>query len=246
MAGMNDFDFFIESPTNLSKHLLHIVKQMQKGYDSILGKKGWLNNIKSGVKIRLWYEDKYREIYGFTKGYKVKSSEIISLFDEFRDIADRIALNNLLLMYAHLTEKPACSAIMTKEDEKLAYMRDFYKKKISLSEFNKKFGHYGLNPFELASRRFSEYYAEELRDLAKHLVDLKLNKKTSLKRCISKPGDGLFPVYSALREELKYVALLVISDLRSKLLKFQKRKNIKDVFALKYAELKGVLDEDQR
>ena len=232
-----ELEDFIENPTNLSKHFLKIIIIKKRKYDSMFGSKNFIGKLISGVKLRLWYLNKYQEIYYFIKTFEIKTT-VKELFNEFSRISDFINLNNLLLMYSYLTEKDQYSPIITKEDEKLLYLNKLYHGKISIKEFKEKFGHYALNAFELSSKRFSEYDHKELMDLAKLLKNFKLKKRIELEDYIKGKNKSLFPIYSAMREELKYIALQVVSELRVELLELAKKENIENIFDLSYNKLK--------
>ncbi|MFH1642961.1 MAG: hypothetical protein ABIC04_08765 [Nanoarchaeota archaeon] len=240
--NINEIEDFIQNPTKLSRHLVEIVNKKKQKYDSLLRSKGFFENISINVKLRLKYLNGYKEICGFLKTFQVNGEGIVELFKEFERIADKTAINNLLLAYAYLNEKNKSPPIITKDDEKLLYFNRLYNKKISTKAFNNKYGHYALNPFELSAKRFSEYTHNELLGMAQHSKNFVLKKHTELKDYIAfENSKNLFPIYSALREELKYHALYIIHDLRFELLKLEKRKNIENIFNLSYREVHNLI-----
>ena len=117
------------------------------------------------------------------------------------------------------------------------YLKKLYNNDISLKKFNDMFGHYALNAFELSSKRFSEYSKEEIMKVSKFLKEFDLNKAISLEGYLKNKKKHLFAVYSTLREELKYIALLVISNLRFELIKIQKERKIKNIFDMSYDDI---------
>jgi len=269
MKNLVEIEDFIENPTEISKHLIEIIIRVKKKYDTLLTSKNPIKKIINNVRIRLWYLNKYIDIYNFIHGYKhyqIKKNKplknIENLFKEFEKIYNTISLNNLLLMYAFLTqgdrsgsiigsegEMKACfhfnranqfqaPLIINKEDEKLLCFKKLYDGEISCEEFKRKYGHYGLNAFELSSRRFNEYSQFELMNLAKYLKDFRPTKNIKLDKYIKTKHKNLFAVYSALREELRYCALFIINDLRFELLKLAKKKKIKNIFNLNWYEIK--------
>ncbi len=231
-------EIFVENPSKLTKKFIEIVDKKKKIYDELLKAKGFLRQIINGVKLRLWYKHKYEEIYEFVKHYDIKTDSVKGLFQEFDKIADMIFLNNMLLMYSHLTEKKKknISRIITVEDKKMIMLKGVALKKNSCDEFKKKFGHYALNAFELSSPRFSEYNDNEIMKIAKFTKEFECKKNVELSNCIHKP-EQLFHVYSALREELRSIALLIVSKIRYKLLKVAKEKKIKNIFDLSYEDV---------
>ena len=244
---------FINNPTKISEHLVEIVLEIKKKYDLLLKSSNFISNFINTVKIRLWYLNKYLDIYNFLKTYKpyqMKKDKpfknIKGLFDEFNIIYDVVSLNNLLLTYAFLVEKNKSTFIIDKEDKKLLCFKRFYNDEISEEEFKKKYGHYGLNPFELSSRRFSEYSKNELMNLAKYAKNFRTPKKIQLREYIQKKPKNLFPVYFAMREELKYRALFNISNLRFELLKLSKEEKIDNIFQINYKDLIKLVNDNKR
>jgi len=244
---------FISNPTKISEHLVEIILETKKKYDLLLKSNNFISNLINTVKIRLWYLNKYFDIYNFLKTYKPYQMEknksfenIKGLFDEFSIIYDVVSLNNLLLTYAFLVEKNKSTFVINKEDEKLLCFKRFYNGEISEEEFKKKYGHYGFNSFELSSRRFSEYSKNELMNLAKYAKNFKTSKKIQLGEYIKKKRKNLFPVYSAMREELKYRALFNVSNLRFELLRLSKEKKIDDIFQIDYKDLIKIVNDNKR
>lgn len=231
-----EIDDFIKNPTRLSQHIVRIANAKQNKYSKLSGSKKFLGSVINGVKIRLLYLEKYNDIYECVKKFRIKHDDIPGLFSELEKIFDHIALNNFLLAYAILEEKEVKSSIITKEDEKLILLSKLANNRVTPKQFKERFGHYALNGFELASRRFNEYSASELKKLARHLDGFRTPKKISLKSYLRKKDKKLYPVYSALREELKYVALKVISQLRKDVLRLK----VRNVFNMSYKELKGL------
>lgn len=238
MSDENILSDFLKNPSNASKQILKIAKVKQNEYDLLLKRKGFLTSIISGVKIRLWYMDKYLEIYKFIQIFQINPKyNIEELFNDLADVFEQIALNNLLLTYASLIEKESKSNIETKEDLKLKYLSMLYNNTISKKQFDDKFGHHCINPFELKSKRFSEMTNIEINNIAILLKRFKQIKKGSLKEQIQNNPKNKFAIYSALREELKDCALKIISGIRFKCLKLQKVKKIKNIFELNYKEI---------
>ena len=230
------FGDFIKKPTNMSKHILKLALKAQNNYNHFLKPK----KIKDKVKLRLLYLNKYSEIYAFIINFSKKDlpNSIEPLFWKLMTVFDYVALNNILLAYSFLTEKNKDNPILTKEDEKLLYLKKLHNKDISLKKFNDTFGHYALNAFELSSKRFSEYSKKEMIKISRLLSRFDLKKTISLKDYLKNKKKCLFAVYSTLREELKYIALLVINGLRFELMKTAKEKKIKDIFDMSYDDIR--------
>ena len=226
---------FIRNPTNMSKHILKLAQKAQDNYNHLLNPQ----KFKDKIKLRLMYLNKYSEIYNFINNFLEKElpRDIEHLFQELITIFDFIAINNILLTYSFLTEKNKHNLILTREDEKMEYLKKLYNNEKSFEEFKEVFGHYALNPFELSSKRFSEYSREEIMKISKFLKEFELNKTISLGDYLKNKKKHLFAVYSTLREELKYIALLVISNLRFELIKIQKERKIKNIFDMSLDDL---------
>jgi len=228
----------LEHPSRLSEHLAGMVDKHKTKYRKKYCS-GFIRKFIGQAKLQLLYLDGYQKIIEFIKSYKVKGS-IKALFKQFDGIADRLALCELLLAHAFVAEKHSVEKVVipviTKEDMKQKALADLYSGKISVRRFKSDFGQYAKHPFELSSRRFHEYSKSELIGLAEKSDCRILDNKMSLDKYI-KGKKPLFPIYAALREELRYLALLAVSELRSQLLELQKQKDIDNIFDMGYDEI---------
>ncbi len=231
---------FIENPSPLSRHLVELAVSKKQKYDRLFGSK----NFFTKVKLRIQYQNQYLEICKFIRSYRQKSrpcdgtiQRIDSLFDELARFFDLIALNNLCLTYAFLVEKDKSNPILTKEEEKLLSLKKLYAGEISREEFNTAFGHYALNPYELSAKRFCEYSKEEILGLAKFLDDFSIRKTITLDAFLQAQKKNRFPIYSSLREELKYLSLWIVRDLRFNFLKFASENSISNIFDMDYDDI---------
>jgi len=233
---IDNFDEFISKPTNISKSIILFAKKAEEKYSYLIKKP----KFKDKIKLRLLYLNKYSEIYKYCCDYNTKndfSTNIISLFKEIEEIFGHIALNNILLSYSFITEKNLQNPIITKEDQKLDYLKKLYNKEINIDSFIDKFGHYAINGFELSSRRFSEFSKEELLKIGSYLKSFKIKKNQTLEQYLKDNKKILYPIYATLKEELKYIALLVINKIHFKLKEIQKKNKIKNIFNLSYDDL---------
>jgi len=221
-----------DQPSRLSEHLAEMVDKHKTRYRKRYCS-GFIRQFIGQAKLQLLYLDEYQNILEFAKSYRVKKGSIRDMFKQFDEIADRLALSELLLGHAFVAEKHSVDKIripvITKEDMKHMALADLSSGKIDVRRFKSEFGHYAENPFELSCKRFHEYGTSRLMELAEDSKDHKLDNKMTLDRYIKKK-QPLFPIYAALREELRYLALLVVSELRSGLLELQKQKKIDNVF----------------
>jgi len=231
---MNKASEFISNPSNMSKELVRIVLMLNKEYEEEFSGKG-LKRFKADLKLNMYLKQGYKDLYKFLSSYKIKSMGLRSLFKEFEKLYSKLLLNNFALTHLYLRNKEIQSNIKTKEDEKLLLLKKFYNKEISKKQFDKEFGHYAINAYELRSKRFEEYTEEELRKIAKLVSKFDIKEKSSLEQSIDKKD--ISSILISLRELAKYKVLFIIRDIRKELLRIQEKKNIKDIFDMSYRDL---------
>ncbi|HRZ40897.1 MAG TPA: hypothetical protein P5246_07800 [Candidatus Omnitrophota bacterium] len=237
----NIFEDFIKDPSPLSRSVVELAISQKQKYDSLFPPRGFFNQ----VKLRLRYQEEYLRIHAFTRGYdralpaeRDTIQRIDRAWERLTVLFDFIALNNTFLIYAFFAEKHKTNPIITKEDERLLAFKRLFHGEITRQSFNESFGHYAFNAYELSARRFSEYPEQELLEIARFLSDFKTQKATSLYDFIDSKSKNLFAAYSSLREELKYLSLLVIRDLRFSFLELAAEKNIQNIFEMSYDDIK--------
>jgi hypothetical protein len=223
-----------ENPTSLTEHFLNIMKNVIVAYKEQFSQKDFKKFIFL-VKLRVKYLQKYQEIFEISQKTSLASG-IKELEQQFVELSKNVALNNVILTYAHQVEKETFSDIITVEDRKHQAFAYLASKKISLEHFKHQFGHHALNPFELSEKRFSEYSQKELLKIASFMDGFVLEKKTPLREAIEHPNQ-LFPVYAALREELRDKLLLILAEIRKECLSLQKKHSIEDIFSKSYDEV---------
>jgi hypothetical protein len=108
--------------------------------------------------------------------------------------------------------------VISKEDEKLILLSKIAKGAALPTEFRKIFGHYGLNGFELSSRRFSEYTDKELLKLAEPVKSFVCNKDVKLEDYLNAGSVNPYWAYCALKEELRDCGLQIVAKLRFEIL----------------------------
>ncbi len=237
--GYDDFasEEFIRQPSRFSEHTLKIAKEAAAGYSYLLDQKTFFQKLKKGIKLRLEYLNKYKESYSLVSDFNPEGNSIKDLYEEFRKLSSHIALNNILLAYAMTVEKDHSASVLTKEDEKMLALKRLKSGENKREEFDKAFGHHGLNPFEVSSERFSEYSDKKLMMMAENIPEPKTEGKTSMEEYLKSRPKKLFPVYNALREEFRDKGILIISKIRERLLELQKKHKIKDIFSKSYEEV---------
>ncbi|MEE9525352.1 MAG: hypothetical protein V3V78_01975 [Candidatus Woesearchaeota archaeon] len=233
---------FVSNPSNMTKHLVDIVLKLNTKYEEKFKVKGLFKKFSTDFKRDMYLKESYHDFYLFLKNYKLPDfnkgvEKIKLLFKEFEKIYDKIIFNNFVLAYAYVKNKELVNPILTMEDKRILFLKKLANNKITIDEFNQMFGHYGLNAYELSSKRFEEYSSKELLSIAKLVSKFNFKKKIEIENYIkSKPKDKI-PILIALRELGKYNSLLIIKEIRYELLKIAKEKGIKDIFSRSYAEI---------
>ena len=239
---MTDTTEFVQNPSNLSKHLVKIVLKLDKKYQDELKKRSFIKKLVNDVKLEYYCKQGHIEFYNFLKTYTVpKTKSINKLFSEFEKVYDKLIFHNHALGYFYVRNKPVSNPVITKEDEKNILLKKLFEKKITVKEFNKLFGHYALNPYELSSKRFEKYTLKEIMKLAKLASNYETNKTFKLNDYIVSNKKKVFPILVSLREYAKYNILFIIKELRYLLLDIEKEKQISNIFDLSYKELQEKL-----
>jgi len=166
---------FVNNPSETSKILVNIVDKLNKEQEDSL--KG-LKKIQTQFKFQLYIKEDYKKYYQFLKNYNLQDSSFDELCEEFESLYRKLLFNNYALAYAALKEE-INNSILTKEDEKNIALSQLYRGEISRKTFNKKFGHYAINAYELEAKRFEEYTDEELNKIARLASKLPQKEKIS-------------------------------------------------------------------
>lgn len=264
----------VSNPSPLTMEIVKIVQKIDEKHRNNLNKSGFFAKIGNQLKLKLYTEQGYREYYNFLRDYEVQqpaeknsAKRLYSLFAEFEKVYEKIIWNNLALAYLHLKEKGKKgdnasegnedneksrinSSLLTMEDKKMIGLADIYRQKeqkermLAADRFKKEFGHYCLNPYELSSRRFSEYSEEELVKIGKLAALLNISKSKELADAIenNSSGAGKESILICLRELGKHRALQIVDRIRTELLRIQKEELIPDIFSMSFKELEEELN----
>jgi hypothetical protein len=239
---MRDTDELIQNPSRISRHLAAIVSRLNKeAEEKFCG--GWLSKLKSLFSVNLYIKDSWKNYYKYINEYKVPKTEgscterLKSLFLEFENMYRKLIFNNFALIYMYTKKENVVCPILTMEDKKMLFLGKFHNNEITQGLFNRNFGHYALNAFELSSKRFEEYSEKELRKVAKFAANLNISKQMELETFIHNHPKDMAPVLIALRELSKYKILCVVRDLRYTLLQMAKERKIKDIFSKSFQQL---------
>ena len=231
-------------PTRVSEHIVDLVLQLNNKYEATCTSKNVLKKIKFAFNIKMYLKNGYLDYYNYLKSSMppmLKSQNSIPrltlLFEEFEKIYLRLIFNNFALVHAYASNKVISHFIFTMEDKKIVFFKKLYHGQISRDTFNKKFGHYALNAYELSSQRFEEYSDSDLLKIARFVSNFVVNKKTGLKEYISNGVKQITPVLIALRELAKYNSLFIIRDIRYELLRIAQEKRIENIFDMPYDEI---------
>lgn len=246
MADQAETEEFVVNPSKATKRLVDIVLRLQNRYDAQLKTKNPIKKIRVIFKIKIYFEAGYREFFYFLKDYKIPSQDLSGikkldlLFKEFEKIYDKLIFNNIVLAYARSVCGEISNKVLTKEDEKILFLKKLFLDEITTGQFNEKFGHYALNAYELSSKRFEEYDSSELASLAKLVADFKTEKieaKIPLETYINSGAKDKSPILIALRELAKYHTLFLVRAIRYELLRLAQQKHIKNIFEKSYEEI---------
>jgi len=221
----NPIDDMANKPSNLSIELADMLVAVKEKNRPSMFK--FLGNLKAQRK----YDKEHIRIKEFVKTFEPRDS-ISELKEQFQEIASFIADCDLVIAYAHAIVDDRELKIMSKEDQRKLYLHKLYHKEISYDDFRNKFGHYAEKPFEIADRRYSEYDDKELLKIAE-----KIGSECDKVILEDYDDDNLYPVYIALREELRYCALLVVAGLRKQILKISEGQDTDNFFDKSFDDL---------
>lgn len=232
-----DTNEFISNPSKASESLVNNVVELNKKYEKLFTSKNIFIQLNREMKIVLYLKADYLKVIEQLSKYKVPATKsknfrrnVKELLTEFEFIYDKLIYNNFILAKEYLKFKDFGVKVQTKEDERMNFLKKFAKKQISKKEFDNKFGHYGINAYELSEKRFNEYTEIELRKIASLSVNLKEIEKIHSQEFISSNEENRIPILIYIRELAKYKALLIVAEIRVKLIENAKENNIKDVF----------------
>lgn len=236
----------VSNPSNITQHIVEIVVGANTKYEDLLNKKVSFRRFALNVKLNMYLKNDFHEFYQFLCDYKApefntfnKKERLQKLFNEFKFLYEKLIFNNIALAYHYALNKQLSSSVMTKEDEKILCLKKYFHHEITIEQFKEKFGHYALNAYELSSKRFEEYTAEELRPIAKLVSNFKIKEKTSLEKYISSPFEDVTPILIALRELAKYKILFLVKSIRYELLGIAKDNNIDNIFDKHFSQIIG-------
>ena len=242
----------VTNPSVITRHLVGIVSRLNAKHESKFNTKNFFSIFIYGVKIRLYLKEGFRDFYEFLQNYSTPlypetmpgTQKIIALFGEFEKVYDQLIFNNISLGFAHIQGEELENSIMTLEDEKIAYFKKLASGDVTDEDFKEKFGHYGLNAYELSSKRFEEYTSSELLELARLGSNINIKEKPLLKDQISKHTEKKTPILLALRELAKYKVLFIVRDIRHELLKLAELHCIQNIFGMNLEEILALEKED--
>ena len=209
-------------PSKLTKSILidDILGLYKKHEDSFQSKR-FFTRFKRDIKIKLYLEKDYLDYYEYLRDYKFSKESYLRIIDlqkEFKDFYNKLIFNNFALVHIYIKEGSINNPVLTKEDDKNIALSKLYYKKISIEDFQKEFGHYALNAYELKEKRFSEYDDDLLKKIAYLAAQNKINKSITLREYINSPNKEVAPILICLRELAKYQSLKIVANIRFELL----------------------------
>lgn len=243
MKNNQNTEEFVTNPSKITEHLAGIVLKLNNEFEKKYKSGKFLGKFVNDCKF-LWYLKEGRnDYYSFLNNYEIPEfgkegvEKIELLFKEFEKIYSKLILNNHALAYAYIKEKKLSNSVLTMEDKKMLYLKKLSDGEITVDQFNRKFGHYALNAYELSAKRFEEYSTEELKQIAKLASKIEIKNKIELEECLEKKPDDAIPILIALRELAKYQTLFLVRGLRYELKKLAKKKAVEDIFNKSYQEV---------
>lgn len=246
----------IVNPSQLSKKLNHLIGEHNQSYQQQLKSKNPFRRLSILVKISCYQKLKhpqfFKELVKFEKkidNFSTKDKDNFQkktqfLLEIFSQIQKKLIFHNLSLVFFYklhplIIKNQKFTGIFTIEQEKNLYLQKFSQGKIKRRAFDQKFGHYALNAYELATRRFSEYPNTELKTLGQLLTGLKIKTQNSSLQIFENPffKKEIYHNHLIIREYAKFVSLKIIAILRKLILQQAKMKRIKEPFNKNWTEL---------
>jgi len=241
---------FIADPSKLSLFIKDIAVKAEKKQVVKFYSQRFLKRKIKKISLSMQAQN-YIPIYSYILNFKKHKltnkawENIETLVLKLEEVFEKISLNNISLSYWLNFNKNKPSEILTKDEQRINFLINFHKRRISAQDLKKTIGTFALNPFELSNPRLKEYSQSQIKILAQNAVDLKIPAKPTLREYINKHGKDRFSIYSAMREELKWLAMEITADLRINFLKIAKilirRKIIEkqsDIFKFSFDEIK--------
>ncbi len=121
---------------------------------------------------------------------------------------------------------------------------------MSLVQLKKEIGFFAINPFELTSPRLSEFSEKQTKVIAKTVDNFKISEKITLDKYLLKSEKDMVSIYTALREELRWIAMILVGLLREQFLiistiMIEKKiiKKTNDIFDLNFKQIKKLQNE---
>lgn len=233
----------VHNPTPFSSVFNAIAENASESFErSISG--SFFARVKLEARIRAYLMNGYKETHEYFRRTDLPKKtgdtkrDLIALMEAFEDTYPRIIFNNLVLAH-HVKGSAFTVDLKTEEDEKNALLAKVAQNASECSTFEQEYGHYALNSYEVAERRFSEYSCEELQNLGKHIAGIPLQKKPSLAAYVQDHASGAnASLLIGIRELGKFQALKIVAEIRYILLEIESTYELeRPVFDYTYNEL---------
>ena len=231
---------FISNPSNLSLILVDIVESESR----YLLKQLKSNVIKKNLittKFLIYCKVSHKEFYKYlirpNHFEEKKLQEYLQLFSELQK---KLVFHNMALaVFWKMNRKADLKKPWLMEDEEQLALSKFARGEITKKEFDKKFGHYALNGYELKSRRFRECNSKELKKLADLVKEADFGKIGNPKKIYHNPltKQQIYSNMLKIRSLAKYYSFQLIEVMRTKIIDLAGRKRIKNCFDLTWREL---------
>ncbi|MDP7422293.1 MAG: hypothetical protein QGH40_10445 [bacterium] len=242
---MENHDEFIPNPSPFARCLIEIVNELDEKHAGSFKDGSIFSKFTRDVKIRLYSKQGYLSYYEYLKAFQVPSTaglapgkHLALLLGEFSRFYEKLMYNNIVLACLFLAGGHSSNPIWTMEDEKIKTLSELFHGTLTFDDFKKRFGHYAMNLYDPASKRFQEYAVGEIMSIAELATGINFSHKCcTLDEYLERKTRDLVPVLLAIREMGKYQALFIIRDMRYVLLELAERKQIDNIFQKTYEEI---------
>ena len=235
----------VTNPSRSSEEIITIIARLAKKHEASIRAGNAFRRLGAAFRLQMYIRDGFRDFYTFLRGYSdpagVSSlsgmAKIRALCAEFERIYDRIILNNFAIAFALVHGGKIESTVETAEDRKVLLLKGIVSGNVSISDFKKEFGHYGLNVYELSERRFEEYDDPDIRKIALLAANVPIKNKPTLDESIVMKKIESLSVLVALREFARYQVLFVVRDIRYELLRMSTKLGDNNIFSRSFQEI---------
>lgn len=256
----DDLNEFLPNPTSLSQHLRDIVCFLYRERESQFTSRSFIKRMYSVIELQSYLKLTHTNLLANLKKIDFHLSvpnsvwTLESLLAEFTLIQRKLILNNFALSYFYLQntkkiETKTFRAPYLLEEESKTLLKDFADGKVTREEFILKFGHFSLNNYEIAEKRFSEYSRKELQQIGNLMIGMiqrRLDRNSDYFQQFCNNPISDQEIYSNLlliRDFSKYISVKIIAMLRERVMVVSKKQKVMNPFKYKWDELVTILEQ---